>query len=47
MALLSLTDSMGRNWASHVCPFLILGGYFLVGFGLMEDREKTGEEARP
>lgn len=31
---LSLTDPMGRNAASHLCPFLILGGYFLVGIGI-------------
>jgi hypothetical protein len=33
--VLSLTDPAGRNWASHLCPFLILGGYALIGVGIM------------
>jgi hypothetical protein len=27
-------DSMGRNWAASLAPFLILGGYAAVGVGL-------------
>lgn len=33
--VLSLTDPLGRNWASHLSPFLILGGYVVIGVGLM------------
>lgn len=32
--LLSFTDPLGRNWASVVSPFLIIGGYVLVGWGI-------------
>ena len=32
--VLSMTDPMGRNWASHLSPFLILGGYGLVALGI-------------
>lgn len=33
--ILTLTDPAGRNWASHLCPFLILGGYALIGAGIL------------
>ena len=32
--VLSLADPMGKNWAASLAPFLILGGYALIGFGL-------------
>lgn len=32
--ILSFTDPLGRNWASHVSPFLIIGGYVMVGWGI-------------
>lgn len=32
--VLSFADPMGRNWAAHLAPFLILGGYAVVGFGV-------------
>ena len=32
--LISFTDPMGRNWASFWAPFLIVGGYALVGVGI-------------
>lgn len=32
--VLSKADPMGRNWASTASPFLILGGYALVGLGV-------------
>lgn len=38
--LLWFSDPSGRNWASHLSPFFILGGYGLVGLGLMTP-EKT------
>ena len=33
-AVLSRADSLGRNWAASLSPFLILGGYAVVGVGL-------------
>jgi hypothetical protein len=33
-AVLSRADSMGRNWAASLSPFLILGGYAVIGVGL-------------
>lgn len=32
--ILSLADPAGRNWASYLCPFLILGGYAVIGAAL-------------
>ncbi len=32
--VLTRADPMGRNWASHISPFLILGGYALIGMGI-------------
>lgn len=32
--VLSRTDAMGRNWASLLSPFLILGGYAVIGIGI-------------
>lgn len=32
--VLSRADAMGRNWASSLSPFLILGGYAAIGIGL-------------
>ena len=31
---ISFTDPMGRNWASVLSPFLILGGYSVVAIGI-------------
>ena len=33
--ILSLTDPAGQNWASNLCPFLILGGYATIGIGIV------------
>jgi hypothetical protein len=33
-AVLSRADALGRNWASNLAPFLILGGYAAIGVGL-------------
>lgn len=33
-AVLSRADALGRNWASSLSPFLILGGYAAIGVGL-------------
>ena len=32
--VLSRADAMGGNWAAHLSPFLILGGYVIVGLGI-------------
>jgi H+/Cl- antiporter ClcA len=34
--LLSFTDSLGQNAASRLSPFLVLGGYALIGFALFK-----------
>lgn len=31
---LSRADALGRGLVAQVCPFLILGGYVLIGLGL-------------
>ncbi len=33
--VLSFTDPAGQNWASNLCPFLILGGYATVAVGIV------------
>ncbi|MFI5347972.1 MAG: hypothetical protein ACHQ2Z_00380 [Elusimicrobiota bacterium] len=33
-AVLSRADAMGSNWAASLSPFLILGGYAVIGVGL-------------
>lgn len=33
--LLSFTDPQGQNFASHLSPFAILGGYAVIGFGIL------------
>lgn len=32
--VLSRVDPMGRNWAGTLSPFLILGAYVIIGFGI-------------
>lgn len=32
--VLSRADALARNWAGQLAPFLILGGYGLIGLGL-------------
>ncbi|MBI3296661.1 MAG: hypothetical protein HYZ75_00750 [Elusimicrobia bacterium] len=32
--VLTKADPMGRNWAASLSPFLILGGYACVGWGI-------------
>lgn len=32
--VLSKSDPLGQNWAATASPFLILGGYALVGLGI-------------
>lgn len=33
--IVTLTDPLGQNWASNLCPFVILGGYALIGVGIV------------
>ena len=33
--ILTKTDPAGQNWASVLSPFLILGGYTLIGIGII------------
>lgn len=33
--VLSYTDSLGRNLASSVSPFLIFGGYAIIALGIL------------
>ena len=32
--VLSRADAMGANWAANLSPFLVLGGYVVVGLGI-------------
>ncbi len=43
-AVLTRADPFGRNWAASLCPFLILGGYALMGLGIFVP-EKAAEAA--
>jgi len=38
--VLSLTDPGGQNWASTVSPFLLLGGYATIAFGIVTPAKK-------
>ncbi len=33
--VLSFTDPQGQNFASHLSPFLLIGGYVTIGFGIL------------
>jgi hypothetical protein len=33
--VLSFTDPMGENFASHLSPLLIIGGYGIIGYGII------------
>jgi hypothetical protein len=47
--VLCFTDPMGRNWASLLSPFLIVGGYVLVGIGIFlpENLPTSGQSQDP
>lgn len=46
--VLTRADSMGRNWAASLSPFLILGGYALMGWGIFrDDPAPEGSQAVP
>jgi hypothetical protein len=38
---LSLTDTLGRNWASTISPFLILCGYAIIATGILHSSSST------
>ncbi len=41
--VLAKTDPMGQNWASRLSPFLILGGYALIGLGIVVPDAREGD----
>ena len=41
--VLSRADAMGGNWAANLSPFLILGGYILVGLGIFAPAQSSSE----
>jgi hypothetical protein len=43
--VLTQADSLGRNWASRLSPFLLIAGYAAVGVGLFLPPEKTIKES--
>lgn len=41
--ILTKADPSGQNWASKLSPFLILGGYTVIGAGiLVPEKTNTG-----
>jgi len=38
--VLTKTDPAGQNWASMLSPFLILGGYAVIGVGIIVPDKK-------
>lgn len=45
--VLTKADPMGRNWAASLSPFLILGGYALMGWGIFRDDPQPRAEPSP
>jgi hypothetical protein len=45
--LVTLTDPAGQNWASNLCPFVILGGYALIGVGIVWRDDAALPAAQP
>ncbi|MBI5623217.1 MAG: hypothetical protein HY924_05505 [Elusimicrobia bacterium] len=41
--VLSFADPMGRNWAAVLAPFLVLGGYALLGLGIFLPSQTLGK----
>lgn len=44
-AVLTKADAMGRNWAASLSPFLILGGYAVMGWGIFRDDPEPASPA--
>ena len=46
--VLSFTDPGGQNWASNLSPFLLLGGYATIGFGIvLPEKPESPEQPQP
>ena len=45
--VLSLTDPEGKNWASTLSPFLILGAYGIIAFGIFLPDPEPEPEPSP
>lgn len=45
--VLSRADALGRNWAAGLSPFLILGGYVLIGVGVFWKEGGDGVSSAP
>lgn len=39
--VLWFSDPLGRNLASHLSPFLIIGGYVAIGLGIITPEKTT------
>ncbi len=39
--ILTKTDPFGQNWASKLSPFLILGGYAIIGVGILVPEKQS------
>jgi hypothetical protein len=44
--ILSKTDPAGQNLASKLSPFMILGGYALIGIGLAIPGKKSADQPK-
>ena len=45
--ILTKTDPAGQNWASKLSPFLILGGYVIVGAGILVPEKINSNNMTP
>lgn len=45
--VLTRADPMGRNWAAALSPFLILGGYAFMGWGIFRDDPEPVSPTQP
>ena len=45
--VLSFSDPWGRNWASRLSPFLLIGGYASIGFGILARDPGPSSPPRP
>jgi hypothetical protein len=41
--VLTKTDPMGQNLASDISPFLIIGGYIVIGIGIILPEKDPGQ----
>jgi len=47
--ILTYTDPLGKNWASKISPFLILGAYAVIAAGILlpDEPPQTTQEKPP